>query len=238
MFGRRRPGRGRHARAPNGRVDSAAATPGTASRDDPTLRAEAALPAGRPSGPWDESEPAPQLARIDLGAVRVPVLEGVGVALSLQEQEVVAARVTNGANTLQLQVFAAPKSGSLWAEVRREIVARLRDSGHEVVEAEGPFGGELRGELPVQSEQGPVQQAARFVGVDGPRWLLRGVFIAPPGSDPGQDRTLADVFRGTVVVRGEAPVPPRERLPLRAPAEARPETQQEARQVPVPDRTR
>jgi len=63
-------------------------------------------------------------------------------------------------------------------------------------------------------------QAARFVGVDGPRWFLRGLFQGPAATDPGQARRLEDVFRGVVVVRGGEAMAPRDALPLRMPREA------------------
>lgn len=229
VFGRRRRAPGRHARA----AKTAEGAKPTEPTEDTESTEDGATPpyalahpgepvpsAARPAGPWDDAERAPELTRVDLGALRVPVFEGVSVALSLQEQEVVAARVTHHTNTLQLQAFAAPKSGGLWSEVWHEIAERLRGGGHEVTEAESPFGNALSAELPVQTEQGAVRQAARFVGVDGPRWMLRGVFTGPTESEPTQDRVLADVFLGTVVVRGDAPVPPRERLPLQAPPTA------------------
>ena len=60
----------------------------------------------------------------------------------------------------------------------------------------------------------------RFVGVDGPRWFLRGLLAGAAAVDPAAAAPLEAVFRETVVVRGDHPVPPRELLELRLPAEA------------------
>jgi hypothetical protein len=60
----------------------------------------------------------------------------------------------------------------------------------------------------------------RFVGVDGPRWFLRGLFAGAAAGDPAAAAPLEAVFREVVVIRGEHPVPPRDLLELRLPAEA------------------
>jgi len=60
----------------------------------------------------------------------------------------------------------------------------------------------------------------RFVGVDGPRWFLRGLLAGAAAADPAAAAPLEAVFREVVVVRGEHPVPPRDLLELRLPAEA------------------
>jgi hypothetical protein len=65
-----------------------------------------------------------------------------------------------------------------------------------------------------------VSQILRFVGVDGPRWFLRGVFTGPAATDAAQAATLEEVLRGVVVVRGEEAMAPRDALPLRLPREA------------------
>jgi hypothetical protein len=63
-------------------------------------------------------------------------------------------------------------------------------------------------------------QPTRFLGVDGPRWFLRGLLTGPAATDPQQARRLLEAFRGTVVVRGADAMAPRDMLPLRLPKEA------------------
>jgi len=61
-------------------------------------------------------------------------------------------------------------------------------------------------------------RVARFIGVDGPRWFLRGV-IAGAGTVPGEAATqIEDLYRSIVVVRGSTPMPPRDLIPLQMPA--------------------
>jgi hypothetical protein len=61
---------------------------------------------------------------------------------------------------------------------------------------------------------------ARFIGVDGPRWFLRGVITGRAAVDEEAAGTLEDLFRRTVVVRGGAARPPRDLLALRLPNQA------------------
>jgi hypothetical protein len=73
---------------------------------------------------------------------------------------------------------------------------------------------------PEVAEQGFGWQPVRFMGVDGPRWFLRGVLSGAALEDPEQARAMEQIFQHIVVVRGDAPMPPRELLELTLPAEA------------------
>jgi hypothetical protein len=188
---------------------------------DPDLPSSTSAP-GRPEGPWDaEDAPEDSAPRIDLGAVQVPVGDGMEVRVDVQDEMVVAATLVDGHSMLQIHAFAAPRSSGLWDDVRDEIAGSLRDSGGEAQHDDGPFGAELRARIPVEAPgQGPTLQPARFLGVDGPRWFLRGMLTGPAATDPVQAKRLEEVFRGTIVVRGGEAMAPRELLPLRLPREA------------------
>ena len=62
------------------------------------------------------------------------------------------------------------------------------------------------------------KRLARFVGVDGPRWFLRGVIGGAATADVDAAAQVEDLFRSIVVVRGGTPMPPRDLIPLRMPA--------------------
>ena len=62
------------------------------------------------------------------------------------------------------------------------------------------------------------KRLARFVGVDGPRWFLRGVIGGAATVDVEAAAKVEDLFRSIVVVRGGTPMPPRDLIPLRMPA--------------------
>jgi hypothetical protein len=179
----------------------------------------AAARPGRPTGPWDVDDVDDDVQRLDLGALRVPVPDGCEVRVDVQEDVVVAATVVDGRSALQIHAFAAPRSEGIWDEVRAEIAESLRSGGGSAEEGEGAFGRELRARLPT-TEQGQAQQPARFLGVDGPRWFLRGLMTGVGSTDAAQAGTLEGVFRDVVVVRGGEAMAPRDLLPLRLPREA------------------
>ena len=182
------------------------------------------------TGPWDEADaPDDGLARIDLGAIRLPALPGMDLRVELnQQQRVIAATLRHGEQLLQVSAFAAPRAAGIWEEIRVELARSASGQGASLREVEGPFGIELAGTVmapaPVQPGQPagqPVRRTARFFGVDGPRWFLRGLLTGPVGQDaPAGESPLETAFRGIVVVRGSEPMPVREPLPLALPAQA------------------
>jgi hypothetical protein len=189
------------------------------------LAAEAAAdetPRAAPgAGPWDVAEPHPDMQRVDLGSLQVPVLEGTDIQLVFAEQHGAWVTVRHGLSELQLQAFAAPKRDSLWDDVRAEIAAEISGAGGMVTERTGPFGAELQARVPAQPDQPQAgTQLVRFTGVDGARWFLRGVFSGAAAENPAAAAPLEAVMREVVVVRGEHPVPPRDLLELRLPPEA------------------
>ena len=173
-------------------------------------------------GPWDAAEPYPALERVDLGSLHVPVGPEFEIQLVLAEQHGAWVTVRNGASELQLQAFAAPRRGSLWDDVRGEIAAEIAAAGGgPIEERDGPFGVELLAVVPADPAA-PAEgtRRVRFVGIDGPRWFLRGLFSGP-ATDSEQDAApLESLLRQIVVVRGDHPVPPRDLLELRLPPEA------------------
>jgi len=173
------------------------------------------------TGPWDSDEPHPELPRVDLGSLQVPVLEGTDLQLVFAEQHGAWVTVRHQLSELQLQAFAAPKRSGIWDEVRIEIVSEIAEAGGRSEEREGPFGTEVVAQVPAEPGQ-PASgvRPVRFVGVDGPRWFLRGLLAGAAAADPAAAAPLEAVFREVVVVRGEHPAPPRELLELRLPAEA------------------
>jgi len=173
----------------------------------------------RPNGPWDPSElDAPEEGRVDLGAVLVPAVPEMELRVEVADERIVAATVILGQSALQVQPFAAPRTTGIWSEVRQEIAAGITQQGGTVDEAEGAFGAELRARVPVRTPEGqPAVQVARFVGVDGPRWFLRGVLTGEAAVEPAAAAGLEEIFRQIVVVRGGDPMAPREPLPLRLP---------------------
>jgi hypothetical protein len=173
------------------------------------------------TGPWDVAEQYPELPRVDLGSLQVPVLDGTDIQLVFAEQHGAWVTVRHQLSELQLQAFAAPKRSGLWDDVRDEIAAEIAGTGGRSEEQPGPFGTELLAHVPAEPGQaGSELRAVRFVGVDGPRWFLRGLFAGQAAADTGAAAPLEAVLREVVVVRGDQPMPPRDLLELRLPPEA------------------
>ncbi|RJL34247.1 DUF3710 domain-containing protein [Bailinhaonella thermotolerans] len=178
--------------------------------------------AGRGSGPWDEGDDYPERDRVDLGGLRVPIGEGHEVQVNMAEDQVVGVTVIQDQTALQVQAFAAPKRSGIWDEVRRELSEELRSAGAAFEEVEGPFGREVVARVPVDAGEGQVaEQPVRFIGVDGPRWFLRGAISGQGAASPEAAEGVEDVFRDVVVVRGDTPMPPKELIELRLPPDAR-----------------
>jgi hypothetical protein len=178
--------------------------------------------AGRENGPWDISEVVNPAAggRVDLGGMWLPGRPGLEVRIEADQatSQVVAVTLVLGDGALQVQPFAAPRTESIWDEIRAEIRAGITKQGGTADEVEGPLGTELRTRVPVRAQDGSSGvQPARFVGVDGPRWFLRGVLTGRAAVEEGTDAELVELFRDIVVVRGEGPMAPRDPIPLSLP---------------------
>jgi Protein of unknown function (DUF3710) len=199
--------------------------------DEPEQPAGAARAEG---GPWDAEEPFPALDRVDLGSLQVPIGPEHEIQLVMAEQHGAWVTIRYRESEVQIQAFAAARRGALWDDVRAEIAAEVNTAGGRSQETEGSFGIELMAQVPAPAD--PGQGAAepggmrlvRFVGVDGPRWFVRGLFSGPAADGGDQADLLEEVFRDVVVVRGEHPVPPREILELRLPPEARQALEEQA----------
>lgn len=176
-------------------------------------------------GPLDLSEADPDERRIDLGALQLPGRQGMELRLEVEDstKRVIAVTVAMSGSSLQMQAFAAPRTFGVWDDVRGEIAAQVTRQGGTADEVPGTFGRELIARIPVRTPDGRSgHQPSRFVGVDGPRWFLRGVFGGPAAHDHDAAAPLEDVLRSAVVVRGAEAMAPRDLLALRLPSGATP----------------
>ncbi|WP_217184055.1 DUF3710 domain-containing protein [Streptomyces sp. AC495_CC817] len=171
-------------------------------------------------GPLDDSEANPVRPYIDLGGIKILPREGLNLRLEVEEQtkRIVAVGLDYADSSLQVQPFAAPRSGGLWDETRVQLRDQVKAQGGRVEERDGPLGKELLAEVPAPASEGSELRLARFIGIDGPRWFLRGVIGGAAASDLDAAAKVEDLFRSIVVVRGGAPMPPRDLIPLKMPA--------------------
>ena len=214
---------------PDGPEDSDQEPSGEFYDDEP---AEDEEPAGVPraeGGPWDAAEPYPARERVDLGSLQVPVGPEHEIQLVMADQHGAWVTVKHGESEMQVQAFAAARRGALWDDVRGEIADEVDRAGGTSEETQGSFGVELTAEVPAEPGQPESGlRLVRFVGIDGPRWFLRGLFTGPAALGGEAAGTLEEVLRDVVVVRGEHPVPPRDILELRLPPEARQALEEQA----------
>ncbi|MGB8021600.1 MAG: DUF3710 domain-containing protein [Candidatus Nanopelagicales bacterium] len=223
--------------APSEPAEPSTGAAGDSTAVDPASSAPTGGPpdeAAQPSGPFDESDAgsAESTPRVDLGGLRIPMLPGISVQVEADShtQEVVAVTAVAGDAAVQLQAFAAPRSEGLWDEIRAEMLADIRSTAEATIaEEEGEFGTELRAVLPGRTPDGKqVKQAVRFVGVDGPRWFLRAVFLGRAALGPAPRDELVQLVRQTIVVRGSQAMAPRDPLPLKLPEQPQEGSDEEA----------
>ncbi|MFE6165426.1 DUF3710 domain-containing protein [Streptomyces sp. NPDC056486] len=223
MFGRRK--KDSAAEDAAGEAEQVVGEPDGADTDDTAAAVPSRVrlePEPRPDGPWDASEVRePGEGRVDLGGLFVPGVEGMELRVEVAGDAIVAATVVLQDSAIQLQGFAAPKKQGIWGEVREEIASGITQQGGVIDEVEGPLGWELRAQVPVQLPDGTGGvQVVRFIGVDGPRWFLRGVISGQGAVQPQAAGLLEQIFRDTVIVRGEGPMAPRDPIVLKLPDDA------------------
>lgn len=172
------------------------------------------------AGPLDVNEVQTMRPYVDLGAIKVVPREGLQMRLDVDEQakRIVAVSLDYGGSTLQVQAFSAPKSTGLWRETVTNIKKQLSAQGAPIDEIFGVFGLEIHTVVNVPEHRGGGTARVRFIGVDGPRWMLRGSVTGAALTDPDAAQAIEQVFRDLVVVRGEVPMPPNELLPMKVPA--------------------
>ncbi|NYJ74991.1 DUF3710 domain-containing protein [Allobranchiibius huperziae] len=174
----------------------------------------------RSKGPFDRSEVKNLDDRLDFGALALRPLAGMELRLDVDQEagNITGITAVLGESACQVQVFAAPKSRGIWDDIRDEIADGLITGGGSATEELGPLGIELAVRIPARGNDGrTTYSAARFAGVDGPRWFLRAVFSGAAATDAAAAATLVDFVRDTVVLRGSEARAPRELLELKVP---------------------
>lgn len=163
-------------------------------------------------GPWDVTEAPTEGKFLDLGGFRLPAKDGISLRLSVSPDKtrVLGVTVTYKESSLELSAIAAPKSHGLWDQICAELLAGGKDSK----QIDGTFGKEIA--LTVTVAAGRTVPT-RIVGVDGDRWMLRGIFTGKAAQEGDQKEALDDFFSSIVVNRGEDPLAPRDPLPLHPP---------------------
>ena len=149
-------------------------------------------------------------SRLDLGSVLVPLPQGSQIQVEMAQNGAPQnVHLVTRYGRITVSAYAAPKSPGQWREVAAELSETLRNDNATVSMESGPWGRELHGVTP--------NADLRFIGVDGPRWMIRCVVAGPAGNAGGDSELVAlarSVVAGTVVRRGAEPYPVRTPLPV------------------------
>lgn len=179
----------------------------------------------RANGPWDITEKSPDgdPAYVDLGPLLVRAQDAFSIQLPAEGEngQIASAVLVAEDSALELRAFAATRSGGLWDEVRDDLILEVTRLGGTSEQVDGPFGPELHIRVPVELPDGEEGfQPSRIVGVEGPRWLLRGTFLGELGLNPSDEGPLMEALRDVIVVRGDEARIAREALLLTLPDNA------------------
>ncbi|MFI0901614.1 DUF3710 domain-containing protein [Streptomyces sp. NPDC020983] len=188
---------------------------------------------GRVTGPWDieevtsgtpgwRSETPEGTTRHDFGGLQVPfdpdrVQWKLVAPAPGAEAEAFAIHLMDGRTVIQLDLFRADPSRP-WTQLCSELVQNMIASGGTAELAAGPMGPEVRGTIGAAVSGNPgSQKDVRFLGCQGPGWLLRatvwGAAAAPHSNEPWP----YDVCTGTVVNAKQGSPEPGAHILLRLP---------------------
>lgn len=175
-------------------------------------------------GPIDAEDLDSTDGRVDLGALLLLPVEGTELQLQVDEASgaVQSVMFAGPEGALELKVFAAPRNGDLWNEVRPQIAADLGKRGGTATEREGRFGTELVCQMPVTLPDGkPGLQPSRVIGINGSRWLLRATLLGRPAVEPEAGTAFEEALTTVAVRRGAHAMPVGDPLALSLPPDAR-----------------
>jgi hypothetical protein len=171
------------------------------------------------NGPFDIAEIGLLTPYLDFGSLRVAPTPGVQVRADIEDasKRVVAITLEIDGHRIQLQAFAASKTEGLWGPTIAAIESSVASQGGQSERQNGALGIELRSQIAFEEDGKKVFRESRFIGVDGPRWFLRGVMTGSELYTKDRYDSLIAAFRTVAVSRGDVPMPPGELLPLQLP---------------------
>jgi len=175
-------------------------------------------------GPYDADDLADTDGRVDLGALLLLPVPDTELQLQVDEASgnVQSVMFAGKEGALELRVFAAPRHGDLWSEVRPQIAADLGRRGGTATERDGRFGTELVCQMPVTLPDGKSgMQPSRVIGINGSRWLLRATLLGRPAVEPDAGAAFEEALTTVAVHRGSHAMPVGDPLPLSLPSDAR-----------------
>lgn len=183
------------------------------------------------AGPHDYADPRAGRSQglVDFGSLRLPVPPYAHAEVTQWPGEPTAAvHVLVPSGRISLRAMAAPRSAGLWDQFAEEVATGRADKRQRVRFEWGDWGRE------VVAETG--RELTRFIGIDGPRWMLFGVATGPTAGSPRLAASMRELIRFAMVVRGDAPLPVRTLLPLLGPGEHTRDSEPEPQSTPSASR--
>ena len=171
-------------------------------------------------GPFDESDgtitglldpDGEGLGILDFGAYAFVPPVNTQLQIESSEEQNLVVHVLSGQSNITIDAYAAPKTGGQWRFVASELADGLRNQGAKDSIQDGPWGREVIGSA--------AESVIRFIGVDGPRWMLRAVIVSSPAEAEQSAEIARTMLSHTVVRRGTNPMPARTPIPLVLPME-------------------
>lgn len=172
------------------------------------------------NGPLNSYDVAEPTGYLNLGAVWIPTIEGLDVTVQIDQttQQLLSFSLIYANSIAKIEIFAAAKEHSSWADIRFEIAARLEETQVQPKISTGSFGSQITAVMPTFDEQGnTLVQAVRFLGIDGDRWFLRATISGAGAVDPEATTQIDEMIAMLVINRGDEPMAPGARLPIRFP---------------------
>lgn len=171
------------------------------------------------NGPFDESEIGLLAPYLDFGSLRVSPQPEVVIKADIDEatKRIVSLSLESLGHRIQIQAFAASKTEGLWQSTMNAIETGIKANNGLAEQISGALGPELRVQTSVVENGQKLLRESRFVGVDGPRWFLRGVLTGPELYSEATYLALISLFRSVAVSRGDVPMPPGDLLPITLP---------------------
>ena len=169
-------------------------------------------------GPFDVTELGIVDNFVDFGAILIPA-DNPDVKLRIEVEELtgklVAVTLEHLDSTLQITAFSAPKTDGVWAGAREQLAETVVAQGGKTSYVQTGFDLALQAEFFVGDSS--AVRTVRFIGVDGPRWFLRGSIEGAALNDIAVESAIESLFRSVVVNRGDSAMPPGEMLELTMP---------------------
>lgn len=168
-------------------------------------------------GPRDISEVDVSVGYLDHGAVMIPAVDGMRIAPLGTVKEGMAAgiRLALGTSLIEIEVFAAPRSGNVWSEMRHSLRELAQQMGATVEARTGRYGTEQLVTIPVElPDGGKGQTVVRELGHEGPRWVARIKMLGQAAVDAELSRQFEALIDRIVIVRGPEPRARLELLPV------------------------